>query len=48
MATGVLVKKGIEPDRITAVGYGTAKNIASNENAAGRALNRRVDFMGVE
>ena len=48
MAADFLVKKGIEPGRIAAVGYGTARNIASNENAAGRALNRRVDSMVVE
>jgi OOP family OmpA-OmpF porin len=47
-AKNYLVKKGIEPGRITAVGYGTARNIASNENAAGRALNRRVDLMVAE
>jgi len=47
-AKNYLVKKGIEPDRITALGYGTARNIASNEQAAGRALNRRVDLIVVE
>jgi len=47
-AKNYLVKKGIEPGRIKAVGYGIARNIASNENAAGRALNRRVDLMVVE
>jgi outer membrane protein OmpA-like peptidoglycan-associated protein len=47
-AKNYLLRKGIESHRITAVGYGTARNKASNENAAGRALNRRVDFMVVE
>ena len=39
-----LVQKGIEPARLSAVGYGSTRNTASNETAAGRALNRRIDF----
>lgn len=39
-----LVEKGIEPARLSAVGYGSTRNAASNETAAGRALNRRIDF----
>jgi len=42
---GFLVSKGIEPQRLKAVGYGATKNITSNENDAGRALNRRVGFV---
>ena len=34
---------GIDPDRVTAVGYGEAEPIASNDTAAGRAQNRRVE-----
>ena len=39
-----LVEKGIEPARLSAVGYGSARGTASNKTAAGRALNRRIDF----
>ena len=39
-----LVEKGIEAERISAVGYGSPQNTASNKTAAGRALNRRIDF----
>ena len=39
-----LVEKGIEPARLSAVGYGSARSTASNKTAAGRALNRRIDF----
>jgi OOP family OmpA-OmpF porin len=47
-AKSYLIKKGIESDRITAVGFGTARNKASNENSTGRALNRRIDFAVIE
>ncbi len=40
-----LVSKGIEPQRLKAVGYGATKNITSNENDAGRALNRKAGFV---
>ena len=40
-----LTKKGIDPRRITAVGYGKSKPLASNDDEAeGRELNRRVEF----
>ena len=42
---GFLVSKGIEPQRLKAVGYGATKNITSNKNDAARALNRRVGFV---
>lgn len=47
-AKNYLTEKGIESERITAMGYGSDRNKASNENPAGRALNRRIDFMIVE
>ena len=39
--------KGVDPQRLKAVGYGTAKNVAPNDTAAGRALNRRVDVVPI-
>lgn len=40
-----LTKKGIDPRRIKAVGYGESKPLASNDDESdGRALNRRVEF----
>jgi outer membrane protein OmpA-like peptidoglycan-associated protein len=43
-----LIKKGVEGARLTAVGFGQDKPIASNESAKGRASNRRVEFKIVE
>lgn len=40
-----LLERGIEPGRLKAVGYGETQPIADNKKAAGRALNRRVEFM---
>ena len=40
-----LTKKGIDSRRIKAVGYGTSKPLASNDDEKdGRELNRRVEF----
>src|SRR5690606_23490736 len=40
-----LTKKGIDPRRITAVGYGESRPLASNDDEQeGRELNRRVEF----
>lgn len=40
-----LTKKGIDSRRITAMGYGSAKPLASNDDEEdGRELNRRVEF----
>lgn len=43
-----LVAAGIAADRLTAVGYGEANPIASNETEEGRARNRRIEFTIVE
>lgn len=37
-----LVKKGIQSDRLSIVGYGLSRPRATNDTEAGRALNRRV------
>ncbi len=39
-----LISKGVAADRLTAVGFGPSKPIASNKTAAGRAQNRRVEL----
>jgi outer membrane protein OmpA-like peptidoglycan-associated protein len=39
-----LVSKGVAADRLTAVGFGPSKPVASNRTAAGRAQNRRVEL----
>jgi OmpA-OmpF porin, OOP family len=36
---------GIAPSRLTAVGMGKSHPVASNDDAAGRGQNRRVDFI---
>lgn len=40
-----LVARGVEPQRIEAVGLGSAQPIGSNATAEGRALNRRIEFV---
>ena len=40
-----LVKRGISPQRLTAMGYGPTKPIMSNITTMGRAKNRRVEFV---
>jgi outer membrane protein OmpA-like peptidoglycan-associated protein/osmotically-inducible protein OsmY len=42
-----LVGAGIRRERLTAVGYGESKPIADNSTAAGRAQNRRIEFVVV-
>ena len=37
-------EKGIDPERIRAVGYGEYRPVFSNENPRGRAMNRRVEI----
>ncbi|MBW2631148.1 MAG: OmpA family protein [Deltaproteobacteria bacterium] len=50
-ATAVMnyfIKKGISADRLSAVGYGYTKPIASNETSAGRDKNRRVELITIK
>lgn len=43
-----LLKRGIDPGRMEALGFGETKPIASNSTAAGKAENRRTEFNIVE
>lgn len=43
-----LIKRGVDPARMEAVGFGETKPIASNSTAAGKAENRRTEFNIVE
>jgi len=40
-----LISRGIAPERMTARGYGETRPIDTNRTAAGRARNRRVEFV---
>ncbi|KIG13021.1 OmpA/MotB [Enhygromyxa salina] len=42
-----LIRQGIEPQRLRAVGYGPDVPIADNRTAEGRALNRRVEIVPI-
>ena len=38
-------KRGVDPSRLTAIGYGEERPIAPNDTAAGRQKNRRVEII---
>jgi len=40
-----LESKGINPERLSAIGYGEYRPVASNETAEGRQTNRRVEIV---
>jgi OOP family OmpA-OmpF porin len=40
-----LVRAGLPSDRLTAVGYGSTRPVASNDSDEGRAQNRRIEFV---
>jgi outer membrane protein OmpA-like peptidoglycan-associated protein len=42
---GYLASRGVDPDRMAAVGMGEGYPVASNSSESGRQLNRRVDIM---
>jgi len=39
------VEKGIDPDKISTIGYGSSRPVASNDTKEGRKKNRRVEFI---
>jgi outer membrane protein OmpA-like peptidoglycan-associated protein len=40
-----MISQGIAPDAVSSMGYGKAYPVASNDTAAGRAMNRRVEMV---
>jgi outer membrane protein OmpA-like peptidoglycan-associated protein len=40
-----LIAQGLNPARVTMVGYGEGQPVADNETPAGRAQNRRVEML---
>jgi outer membrane protein OmpA-like peptidoglycan-associated protein len=40
--------RGVDPDAISAKGYGEANPVAPNDTKEGRAKNRRVEFRAAE
>jgi len=44
----LVINHNINPDRLMARGYGESRPVASNDTDAGRAKNRRVEFVVIE
>ena len=44
MALRLLIEKGIQENKLVAVGYGASRPIADNTDPVGRAKNRRISF----
>ncbi len=42
---GYLVNRGVDPDRLSAIGYGEGYPVTANDSESGRQQNRRVDIM---
>jgi OOP family OmpA-OmpF porin len=36
---------GVDPEKVSSVGYGEARPVATNETPAGRTRNRRIDLV---
>ncbi|UOG76437.1 OmpA family protein [Hymenobacter tibetensis] len=47
-AKATLLKFGVDPSSVEAIGYGSLDNIASNDTPDGRSLNRRVSIRVME
>jgi outer membrane protein OmpA-like peptidoglycan-associated protein len=43
-----LIRHGIEPDRLQAVGYGSTRPVDKRNSSEARAKNRRVELIVVE
>jgi len=43
--TSYIGESGFDTSRITSVGYGETKPVASNDTPEGRAQNRRIEFV---
>ncbi len=43
-----LIREGINPDRLTAVGYGESQPTATNDTPEGRQKNRRIEFKRIK
>ena len=43
-----LVRQGIDPERIKAVGYGETNFVATNDTPEGRQKNRRIEFKRIK
>ncbi len=43
-----LISRGVNPNQVTAVGYGSENPIASNETLAGRLQNRRIELVRIK
>jgi len=39
-----LISRGVDPDRLIAVGYGETRPLSTNRTQDGRSQNRRVEF----
>jgi OOP family OmpA-OmpF porin len=44
----LVINHGLNPNRLMARGYGESRPVASNDSDAGRAKNRRVEFVVIE
>ena len=42
---GIILEEGVSPGRVRSLGRGETQPIASNDTAAGRAQNRRVEII---